>query len=543
MPEKLKGIKVMFVNMPLRELAKPNVPPQGPGLLAANLRKHGAEVQIIDLNAYRVKDKISTEKNLTNGRHLFFEEAGSLITAYLNKYGEQNIIALSGMITTLRWQKFVAQYFRRLLPDTFIVSGGGLATQFGKGIFEWIPELNAVVKGEGDNAIITLAEDVKMGRKKSGSISMMGFRGELISSANTTKIVYFGTKPENLDELPFPAWDLLEKDVFNNPIMEWYIQTPVWGQAANNSSATPFTMERSLTTVSSRGCPYACKFCYKGTQGQRVYRSRSAENIVKEAEWLKKTYNIDFLGFPDDNFGVDKKKMLQLPELFKDLHLRWGTHTRLDEADERIYSMAEAGCIYIGFGAESASPSVLTNMGKGGFILKRGVKKIGGYEFPTTMLEGIANCRKSGIHSNCTWIMGYPGETLEDLKTSVAFMMWQRELYTLGLQKGTPEYETALRSVNTNMFTATAYPGTAMSKDPLIKKAMSENFGITFDRESNPVCDEALESYVLELDDATKVLYNKKGDPLYYGAMSMEKFLEARDLVDTGKTEEILNMM
>ncbi|OGD68218.1 hypothetical protein A2996_02135 [Candidatus Campbellbacteria bacterium RIFCSPLOWO2_01_FULL_34_15] len=541
MQEMLKGIKVMFINMPLRELAKPNVPPQGPGLLAANLRRHGAEVRIIDLNAYRIKDKLAKEKNLTNGRHLFFGEAGDLITAYLNEYGEQDIIALSGMITTLHWQKFTAQYFRRLLPNTFIVSGGGLATQFGKGIFSWIPELDAVVRGEGDNAIIVLAEDVKK-QKESKSLHPE-FRGDKIYDGKKNKVVYTGTKPENLDELPFPAWDLLETDVFGNPIMEWYIQTPVWGQAANNSSATPFTMDRSLTTVSSRGCPYACKFCYKGTQGQRVYRSRSAENIVKEAEWLKKIYNIDFLGFPDDNFGVDKKKMLQLPELFKDLNLRWGTHTRLDEADERIYSMAEAGCIYIGFGAESASPSVLTNMGKGGFILKRGTKKIGGYEFPTTMLEGIANCRKSGIHSNCTWIMGYPGETLEDLKTSVAFMMWQRELYTQGLQKGTPEYEIALRSVNTNMFTATAYPGTAMSKDPLIKKAMSENFGITFDHESNPICDDALENYVLELDDATKVLYNKNGEPLYYGAMSMEKFLEARDLVDTGKTEEILNMV
>lgn len=537
-------IRIVFINMPLRETAQPNTPPQGPALLAARLRLWGAEPIIIDLNAYRVKDANAQKSGLKNGRHLYFSEAKKLIERYFNKFGEPDIIAMSGMITTLRWQKAVAKISRKIAPGAFLASGGGLATQFGEGLFSWIPELNAAVRAEGDNVILELAEDVKTAKEKGirNILFTAGNRRYLGKIGGKHRFVYLGSPVNNLDILPFPAWDLLEKDVDGNPILEWYIQTPVWGQAANNSSATPFTMKRSMTTVSSRGCPYACKFCYKGAQGQRIYRARTPRNIVKESIWLKEKYGIDFLGFPDDNFGVSKKRMLQLPELFKDLKLRWGTHTRLDEADERIFSMAEAGCVYIGFGAESASPSVLKRMGKGGFILKKGTRKIGGYEFPATMINGITNCRKSGIHSNCTWIMGYPGETLNDLKTSVAFILWQRELYSGGLTPGAPKHEVALRSVNANMFTATAYPGTAMSKEPIVMDLLAKNFGISFDKNSDPLCDSALENYILELDDATKILHNRKGEPLYYGAMPLDKFLEARGYVDEGKIEKILAM-
>ena len=133
------------------------------------------------------------------------------------------------------------------------------------------------------------------------------------------------------------------------------------------------------------------------------------------------------------------EKGLQTKKVFKEYgvdHIRWGTHTRMDEADERAYKMAESGCIYIGFGAESADAYVLELMNKGGFILKNGItkKKINGktYDFPTTMVNAVENCRKAGIHGNCTWIMAYPGEELKHLQTSVAFIMWQKEFWTKG---------------------------------------------------------------------------------------------------------------
>lgn len=541
----LKGIRIVFINMPLRETARPNTPPQGPGLMAARLRMYGAEPSIVDLNAYRLKDNEAEVRGLPNGRHLSSLETENLLSAHFNLHGEPDIIAFSGMITTLRWQERVAKICRRLVPDSFMVSGGGLATEVKTPLLSWIPELDAIADSEGDDVILLLTADVKSAKERGarGIFSSMVNNNSYLGDMNGKPVfMYRGDRPNDLDALPFAAWDLLHHDVFGNSILEEYIGTPVWGLAASNSSATPFTMTRSLTTVSSRGCPFACKFCFRGGQGERNYGIRSAENLRAEAEWLVKSYGVDFIGFPDDNFAVDARRMKTLPTAFAGLGIRWGTHTRLDEADERLIPMAESGCIYIGFGAESASEHVLTEMGKGGFILKRGTVQKNGFSFPKTMVDGITMARQVGIHSNCTWIMAYPGEALEHLKTSAAFILWQIEEVTRGLTSGSPEYENAVASINQRMFVATAYPGTEMFRHPKVKSLLSKHFGIVFGPMGEPVPDESLRSYILELDDATKVLHGTDGEPINFGDMPLETFLEARDYADSGQIGKILNM-
>ncbi len=541
----LKGVNVCFINMPLRESARPNTPPQGPGLMAARLRKYGATSSIIDINAYRIDDSISHNRGLANGRHLNHEEAEKLILAHFEKYGEPDVIGFSGKITTLKWQQWVATLCKKITRDAFLISGGGLATEFKAGLFNWIPELDAIGHSEGDDIILLCAHDVKRsGKIRSKMTDSPYYIGEI---GSRHRFVYAGDRPHDLDVLPFAAWDLLEKDVFGNPLLEWYIETPVWGMAANNSSAANFVTKRSLTTVSSRGCPHACAFCYRGAQGERNWGIRSPGNLREEAEWLIKTYGVDFIGFPDDNFAVDRKRCQALPAAFKGLEFRWGTHTRLDECTmDRLEPMAESGCIYIGVGAESAAKATLYRMKKGGHIIRKGgverMTQVGDYEFPTMMMEGIRNCREVGIHTNATWMMAYPGETLNDLKTSVAFIKWQEEYYTKGLTQGTSEYAIAFASVNRKMFTATAYPGTDMFKDPQVQKLLKDNFGLTFDEGGTPVCDDAMEWYVQELDDATKVLHSKDGAPLNFSAMSEDVFLEARAHIDTGDLDRVLEM-
>ena len=84
----LKGIKVTFINMPLRETATPNTPPEGPGILAAIVRRYGGEPSILDLNGYRIKDKLAEERGLPNGRHLTYKEVEDLIAKHLDNVGE-----------------------------------------------------------------------------------------------------------------------------------------------------------------------------------------------------------------------------------------------------------------------------------------------------------------------------------------------------------------------------------------------------------------------------------------------------------------------
>ena len=539
-PNELKGLKATFINMPLRETAMPNTPPEGPAILGKILRERGADVSLLDLNVYRTKDQEAEHRGLPNGRHLTPEEAESKLLEHLVKNGDQGIIAFSGMITTLKWQELMAEIVRRLQPDIFLASGGGLATEVRSGLFKWIPQLDAVAHSDGDAVILSMARDVKAIKEVGFEVAFHSrklspyYLGEI---NGRHRFMYEGQRPRILDSIPYGALDLLETDPDGrNLLEEVYIPTPVWGLAANNSSAAPFSMTRSLTTVSSRGCPHACGFCFRGILGEdRVYRVRSIHHLAGQVLEFIQRYGIDFVGFPDDNFGIDRKRIFDMPGIFRELgiNIRWGTHTRLDEADDRLAPMREAGCIYLGFGAESASETVLKRMIKGGHMLKNGTvpMRVNGkvFQFPKTMVDGMRNTWANDMHGNCTWIMGYPGETLADLQTSVAFILWQME-------NCPPE------AVNRRMFMATPYPGTEMFKDPEVKDKLTEVFGISFDETGNPVADENLRQFILDLDDATKVLENKKGEPLYFGAMPLDQFLEAREYVDNNQIEKILDM-
>lgn len=560
-PADLKGLNAVFINMPLRETAAPNTTPQGPLLLATNLRQnYGINATVIDLNGYRIKDESAKKRGLSNGRHLTDQEAFGLTKKHFEVYGLPDLVGFSGKITTLKWQEKIAKMIRRLAPDTFLVSGNGLATELKLGLFNYIPELDGVARSEGDDIIVKIAYDAKI-IKEMGILNAINsgklapyYTGEI---NGRHRFLYEGDRPENLDAIPFADLNLIKEDVFGNQILEYYIGNAIWGTSANNSSATSFTMERSTTFVSSRGCPYACAFCYRGAQGERNYGMRSAQNLALEFKAHMEKYGVDFIGMPDDNFGVDYQRIVELVPYLKPLNIRWGTHTRLDESaglrpkagkpgeyifedPKRIDLMAEAGCIYIGFGAESASPSVLKAMNKGGFILKNGLldTQVDGrtYQFPRTMIEGIKNCEYAGIHANCTWIMAYPTETLEDLKISVAFIKWQEDFYT---SRGKlPD------SVNRRMFTATWYPGTAMLHHLKVTQMLHEVFGINFNPLTRePICDENFHRYVLELDDATKILHNPQtSEPLNFGDMPMDTFLKAREYVDSDQTFKILDI-
>ena len=291
----------------------------------------GAIPTIVDLNGYRILDQEAEIRGLKSGRTLKIIESEKLLAAHFEKHGDQHLIAMSGLITTLKWQIDSAKIVRQLQPDALLATGGGLATQFREILFTWIPELDAVAHSEGDEVIIKMAADAKIVRtyghskaERTGKLAPY-CRGE---KAGRLKFLYDGGRPRSLDEIPFPAFDLLDQDVLNG-----YLQTPIWGETAQNSSATSFAMRKSISTVSSRGCPFACKFCFRGAQGERNYGIRSAQNLAEEMRHYINAYGVDFVGLVDDNFMVSRKRIKVLADIlspiYQELGLRWGTHDDL----------------------------------------------------------------------------------------------------------------------------------------------------------------------------------------------------------------------
>ena len=236
----IEGANVLLINIPLRESALPNVTPEGPLLLATRLRDHfGVNVSIMDLNGYRIKDalwekRIAAGENLPHGRHKTFLEAEEHFRKQIRVFGEPILIGFSGKITTHRWQKELAKIVRSILPDVFLVSGNGLATENKLNLLQYIPELDGIAHSEGDDVIVKIVYDAVI-------IKKIGFENAL----NTGKLkpyyagkingrhrfLYAGDRPINLDILPHADLELLRADVFGVPILEDYLKTPTWSRS------------------------------------------------------------------------------------------------------------------------------------------------------------------------------------------------------------------------------------------------------------------------------------------------------------------------
>ncbi len=574
--KKLEKLKVYFCNMPLRETATPNIFPLGPALMAKRLRNEfGVDVRIIDLNAHRVKDALSQTLGLTNGRHLTRQEAIDYIARHFQKYGEPDVFGLSGMITTLAWQEDIVTAVRQMCRDTFIVSGGGLATDLRDDLFTagWMDGVDAIACSEGDDTmpiIVHYAQVIKsMGIESainSGKLSQY-YYGYL---NDRHRFIFEGDRPKHLDDISIPDFSFFDADVDGNPITQWYLNAPVWSKQANNSSAADFCPFCSTSSVATRGCPHQCNYCDRTANGERDWRYRTAENLAIEYALHYGKYGIDFHAWTDDNFMIRRDVIMRLPEVFRNLfyagvQVRWGTHGRLDEIADmlperdragsklgssyfhsplRVKAMADAGCIYIGAGAESTSPKVLTSMEKGGQMLANGMLNditVNGitYKFnypqPATMVWGIIQGLEHGVHVNCTWIMGYMDEELIDLKQTVDFMRWQKRIYS--------DYGKAEASVNTRMFMATPYPGTAMMKNAKVQSILGERFGLIINPSTGRIAPtpEAHQFYK-QLDDATKLISNDSGLPLNFSNIPDDVVYQAREYVDNGQTERISDM-
>ncbi len=388
-------MKILLINSPIRLNAKPNCIPYGLAVIASILRKDGHDVEIFDINALR----LSKEEMLGVLR--------------LKKW---DVSGISGLITTFLFQEWLIPELKIINPKAPVISGGGLATSMPKFLFK-NTEADIAVVGEGEKTMSELLFALENGNPLKG-IAGAWFRdssGDIIANSTRDNV-------KKLDDLPFPAWDLLPMDI--------YLENAVWGDAANNSSGFKKNVKitKSMNIISSRGCPFSCNYCYH-LFGKSSYRFRSAQNIIDEIDILINKYDVGFIGFVDDNMMASEKRLLEFCSLLKakNWDLTWGCHGRVTSAKPEILSkMAETGCVWIGYGIESGSQKILDLMNK-----KASVKQA---------KEAIKNTRASGIYPNTTFIFGYPGETVDTICESIEF---KKEM-----------------EIDCTSFFATPYPGT-----------------------------------------------------------------------------------
>ncbi|MCL4250915.1 MAG: B12-binding domain-containing radical SAM protein [Anaerolineae bacterium] len=193
----------------------------------------------------------------------------------------------------------------------------------------------------------------------------------------------------DLDALPFPAWDLVDRDRYQH----------VWRERHGYYS---------MNLVTTRGCPFHCNWCAKPIWGQR-YHVRSPEDVVAEMQWLKDNFAPDHIWFMDDIMGIQDRWIEQFADQLDEAGLRipFKSLNRVDLLlrGRAIPALARAGAQIVWVGAESGSQKILDAMDKG-----TTVKQI---------YEATRQLHAHGVKVAFFLQFGYPGETREDIELTL----------------------------------------------------------------------------------------------------------------------------
>jgi len=197
---------------------------------------------------------------------------------------------------------------------------------------------------------------------------------------------------KNLDELNFPAWEDFALENY------WKL-----GYAHG-----PLSSKRYLPILSSRGCPYPCNFCVIPQTNERKWRSRSPENVVSELEYFMDKLKITEFHFEDLNSTVNDTRTKELCNLIidKKIKIKWkivaGTKVESIKDKETVMLLKKSGCNYISISPESGSAELMKDINKP-FNYNHALKI-------------VKEMNKNKIFSQACFIVGYPGETIVDLK-------------------------------------------------------------------------------------------------------------------------------
>ncbi len=342
-------------------------PPLGVLTLAAILRRSNARVSFCDAYA-RGLDLRSTVAELLSG--------------------SPDAIGISCMTQSFPGASALVKELKRSAPGVPLIMGGVHLSAVGQSALESLPELDYGVMKEGEMTLLELLEALKYRRDLSG-IKGIVYRsnGRVIANPHREFIA-------DLDSLPFPAWDLLE---------------PHRGKYRLSIVGTKG--RRSMSLITSRGCPGSCTFCDIGAVGGRI-RAFSAGYVLDMIRELYGKYGVDDFLVYDDNFVTLKSRTRQICEgiIESGMKISWSCSARVDMVDEEtLRLMKRAGCWQIEYGIESGSQKILDAMNKRISL--------------EVIRRALSLTRRAGIETRGNFIFGYFGETRQTLEESIRFAL------------------------------------------------------------------------------------------------------------------------
>ncbi|MFQ5925305.1 MAG: B12-binding domain-containing radical SAM protein [Dehalococcoidia bacterium] len=350
-------MRVLLMSTPY-PLEENPIPPLALSYLAGVLQREGIEVQILDLLVAHYSAKKVREK--------------------LEEYQPQ-VVGITCVTLNYPTAARILKMCKDFEPGIVTVIGGPHASFALEETLLRAPWIDVLVLGEGEGTLVELI------RALESRANLREVRG--IAFREDKRVVQ--TEPrspiEDLDELPFPTRHLL-----------------------------PLSKYRALgapcTVITSRGCPYGCIFCSGPRLFRRRVRFRHPKLVVDEIETIHNELGFERINIVDDTFTLNHRHARNVCDeiIRRNLHIQWNVFARVDTVTEDLLQvMKEAGCAWLLFGIESASPQILETIKKG--ITLDGVRR------------GVKLTTEAGIKVFNSFILGLPGETPETARQSVAF--------------------------------------------------------------------------------------------------------------------------
>jgi len=341
------------------------IPNIGLGYLASVLRKNGHLVTILDCAKERMDHKIFRE--------------------YLNKK-KPDVLGIQTYTCDFSSSKKCVDIAKELNNDTITVIGGPHPSGDPVGTMEVFKNSDFAFQGEAELGLPKLLEYIESeNAAKFDSIEGLIYRHGARVIVNPRGCL------SNLDDIPFPSWDLMD--------------------LATYPDAPHGTFSKSLPIapiITSRGCPFTCTYCAVSVNTGRNFRMRSVDNVIEEIKYLRKNFGIKEIHIEDDNFTLVRSRAIEFCErlIYEDISIDWActNGVRLDTLDkELLMSMESAGCYSFSVGIESGSPRIISEMRRSE-TLETMIEK-------TKLVASLTKIRMTGY-----FMIGYPSETKSDIE-------------------------------------------------------------------------------------------------------------------------------
>jgi len=337
-------------------------PPLGLLYISSAAEQQGHSVEIIDFHAEK---------------HPFDSLKRSLLST--------DIVGVSVYTQSLNDSVRITDYIKELDSTLPILIGGPHCSLHPKQSLVEIPSANISVQGEAELAINEILQVVQ-GQGHLSNIAGVNFREEgEIKPGKPQSIIC------DLDSLAFPARTLVNKYDYGK---------------INNSY---FFKPRFTSMISSRGCPFRCRFCTRNTLSFQTYRRRSIENIIQEIKLINESYGSVII--VDDNFMADKHWVSTFMDRLINMEIELEIYiqgARVDTANrDLLKKMKQAGVKHLYFGIESGNQDVLDYYRK-----KTSLDQI---------RKTIELSHELGFYTLGSFIIGAPIETQKHIKQTIKF--------------------------------------------------------------------------------------------------------------------------